>query len=170
MSADEARRRVEYQAVGGALMQLDARNPQAAQLIAGLAKAIIVEAERSTRFAKALTDVVDSLASVDAVPDTTLLGVAPQRTAAPRKRTAAPSKKTSRQPGAFDPFVVFRESGSEGLTERLASLDLEQLRDIIADQELDTRKETGRKRKPEVLVTWIVERVHASENKGRVFR
>ena len=47
---------------------------------------------------------------------------------------------------------------------------MDQLRDIIAEQELDTRKETGRKRKLEVLVTWIIERVEASENKGSVFR
>ncbi len=166
MSSDDSRRRMEYSSIGGALAQLDSKNPQAAQLIAGLTKAIIVEAERSTRFAKALTDVVDSLA-----PGISDDGAAPAAApATTRKRTATPAKRVARQPGAFDPFVVYRESGSEGLTERLGALDLEQLRDIIAEQELDTRKETGRKRKVDFLVGWIVERVQASENKGSVFR
>ncbi len=164
MSSDDTRRRMEYQAVGGALAQLDAKNPQAAQLIAGLATVIIAEAEKSSRFASALTGVVDALRPVDGAIDG-----APA--SAPRKRTAAPKKRVTRQPGAFDPFVVYREGGgAQELSARLGELTLDQLRDIIAEQELDTRKETSRKRKPEVLVAWIVERVEASENKGSVFR
>ena len=66
--------------------------------------------------------------------------------------------------------MVYRQTGGAGLADRLSALNIDQLRDIIAEQELDTRKETGRKRKPEVLVAWLVERVEASENKGSVFR
>ncbi len=163
MSSDDTRRRMEYQAVGGALAQLDTMNPQAAQLIAGLTRVIIDEADRSSRFAAALTGVVDSLRSADGAP------VAPAATP-PRTRSAAPRKRVARQPGAFDPFVVYREVGGHELSVRLGELTVDQLRDIIAEQELDTRKETGRKRKAEVLVAWIVERVEASENKGSVFR
>ncbi|MHC3001634.1 hypothetical protein [Gordonia metallireducens] len=162
MSSDDTRRRMEYQAVGGALAQLDAKNPQAAQLIAGLATVIIAEAEKSSRFASALTGVVDALRPVDGAIDGAPV--------AARKRTAAPKKRVTRQPGAFDPFVVYREGGGQELSARLGELTVDQLRDIIAEQELDTRKETSRKRKPEVLVAWIVERVEASENKGSVFR
>lgn len=163
MSTDEARRRVEYQAVGGALAQLDAKNPQAAQLISGITRVIIEEADRSSKFAAALTGVLDALraeqpSSISATAVT------------PRKRTAAPKKRVARQPGVLDPFVVYRQTGGAGLADRLSALNIDQLRDIIAEQELDTRKETGRKRKPEVLVAWLVERVEASENKGSVFR
>lgn len=167
MSSDEARRRVEYQAVGGALARLDAKNPQAALLIAGLANVIIEEAERSSRFAGALTGVLDTLRPVGLEADSAADAVP---TAAPRKRASTPKKRAARQPGAFDPFVVYREDGEQGLAARLGQLSVDQLRDIIAEQELDTRKETGRKRKPEVLVTWILDRVKASENKGSVFR
>ncbi|MEY1674260.1 hypothetical protein AB4Z55_08740 [Gordonia sp. ABKF26] len=163
MSSDDTRRRMEYQAVGGALAQLDTKNPQAAQLIAGLTRAIVDEADRSSRFAAALTDVIDGLRPIDGAPT---VAAAPP----PRKRTATPRKRVARQPGAFDPFVVYRDVGEHELSVRLGQLSIEQLRDIIADQELDTRKETGRKRKAEVLVAWIVERVEASENKGSVFR
>ncbi|QMU20920.1 hypothetical protein [Gordonia rubripertincta] len=163
MNSDDTRRRMEYQAVGGALAQLDAKDPQAAQLIAGLVSVIIGEAERSSRFASALTGVVDALRPADVALDGATV-------TAPRKRTAAPRKRVTRQPGAFDPFVVYRRGGGQELSARLGELTLDQLRDIIAEQELDTRKETSRKRKPEVLVAWIVERVEASENKGSVFR
>ncbi len=166
MSSDEARRRVEYHAVGGALAQLDAKNPQAALLLAGVIKAVVVEAERSSRFAKALVDVVESLAPSPLSGDPVAVAAPPPA----RKRAAAPRKRVVRQPGAFDPFVVYREGGAALLTERLGSLELEQLRDIIAEQELDTRKETGRKRNLEVIVEWIVAKVEASENKGAVFR
>ncbi|MDY6808086.1 MAG: hypothetical protein SW127_03625 [Actinomycetota bacterium] len=162
MSTDESRRRVEYHAVGGALTQLDAKNPQAAQLIAGLAGVIVAEADRSSRFAAALTDAIGSISP----PPAQYVAAA---VAAPRRKPAA-RKKAARQPGAFDPFVVYRESGADALTARLADLTVDQLRDIIAEQELDTRKETSRKRKAEVIVAWIVERVRASENKGSVFR
>ncbi|MEP9417651.1 hypothetical protein ABLE92_25360 [Gordonia sp. VNQ95] len=163
MSNDDTRRRIEYQAVGGALAQLDAKNPQAAQLIAGLTRVIIDEADKSTRFAAALVGVIDSLRSDGAAP-TPVAASAP----APRKR--APAKKQARRPAILDPFVVYRESGATGLAEKLGALDLEQLRDIIAEEELDTRKETGRKRSTAVISAWIVERVEASENKGSVFR
>lgn len=163
MTSDDTRRRMEYQAIGGALAQLDTKNPLAAQLIAGLTRVIIDEADRSSRFAGALTGVIDALRTNDGV-------AAAVPAPAPRKRAAAPKKRVARQPGAFDPFVIYRSSGDQALATRLGELTVDQLRDIIAEQELDTRKETGRKRKPEVLVAWIVERVEASENKGSVFR
>ncbi|MEP9393629.1 hypothetical protein ABLE94_15420, partial [Gordonia sp. VNK1] len=59
MSNDDTRRRIEYQAVGGALAQLDTKNPHAAQLIAGLTRVIIDEADKSSRFAAALVGVID---------------------------------------------------------------------------------------------------------------
>ena len=162
MSTDDSRRRVEYQSVSGALAQLDSKNPRAALLIAGVANAVIAEAERSPRFAKALADSVAALIDQPA-------GAPAPAAPAPRRRVPA-RPRVARAPGAFDPFVVYRESGADGLSARLTALTVEQLRDIIAEQELDTRKETGRKRKLEVLVAWIVERVEASENKGSVFR
>ena len=167
IDSDTARRRVEYQAVGGALAQLDAANPQAALIIAGLTRAVVAEAQRSSRFAASLTDAV-----IAALPagDFERTPAAAPATRAPATRAATTRKRAVRQPGAFDPFTVYRDSGADGLTSKLTGLDVDGLRDIIAEQELDTRKETGRKRKPEVLVAWIVERVEASERKGSVFR
>ena len=161
MSSDDACRRVEIQETGGALLQLDAKNPQAAALLSGLTRVIAAEAARTPRFAAALAEVMGSVGPENSA--------APPPVRTPRKR-ATPVKKVTRQPGAFDPFVVLRESGEGALAELLSSLDLDGLRDNIAEQELDTRKETGRKRKPEVLAGWIVDRVNALESKGSAFR
>jgi hypothetical protein len=161
MSTEDARRRVEIQETTGVLLQLDAKNPQTAALLSGLTRVIAAEAARTPRFAAALSEVLGSKTPAE--------GTALPPARAPRKR-AAPVKKVARQPGAFDPFAVLRQSGEVALAEQLSKLDLEGLRDIIAEQELDTRKETARKRKPEVLVGWIIDRVNALASKGSVFR
>ena len=54
--------------------------------------------------------------------------------------------------------------------ERLSALDADGIKDIIAEQEIDTHKETGRKRKVDVLAVWTVERVKALTSKGSAFR
>ncbi|MFT4126484.1 MAG: hypothetical protein QM662_09660 [Gordonia sp. (in: high G+C Gram-positive bacteria)] len=160
MNAEGSRRRVEYQSLGGALGRLDTANPAAAQVLAALARVVVDEAERSPRFARALTDAVAAAAGV----------ATPPAVPAARRPPASRMKRGARQPGVFDPFVVYRDCGAEGLAERLATLDLDQLRDIIAEYDLDTRRQMGRKRKLDVIAAWIVGRVEASENKGSVFR
>jgi hypothetical protein len=51
------------------------------------------------------------------------------------------SRRTNRRkPGPWDPFVAFDEMGAEGLRERLSQLNLEQLRDILAEQGMDADK------------------------------
>jgi hypothetical protein len=42
-----------------------------------------------------------------------------------------------RPPGPFDPFEVHAESGIDGLRNQLANLDVEQLKDIIAEHAMD---------------------------------
>ncbi|MDJ0110161.1 hypothetical protein QM646_27275, partial [Rhodococcus erythropolis] len=78
--------------------------------------------------------------------------------------------KVKREPGAFDPFEVFKADGEAVLLERLSALDADGIKDIIAEQEIDTHKETGRKRKVDVLAIWTVERVKALTSKGSAFR
>ncbi len=94
----------------------------------------------------------------------------PASAPAPRRRAAVP--KVKREPGgAFDPFDVFKVDGGEAaLLERLSALDADGIKDIIAEQEIDTHKETGRKRKVDVLAVWTVERVKALTSKGSAFR
>ncbi|SNS98153.1 hypothetical protein [Rhodococcoides kyotonense] len=161
---DDAQQRVQVQELSGALMKLNTADATAASLLTKLFHVVAEEAARTPRFAKALATAF----AVAPSEDGPVAKVA--ETKAPARKRAAPAKKPAREPGVFDPFVVLRDEGEEHLTTKLSELTVDQLRDIIAEQEIDTRRETGRKRKAEVLVEWTVDRVKALANKGSVFR
>ncbi|OZD65580.1 hypothetical protein [Rhodococcus sp. 06-1460-1B] len=165
MTDADTRQRVDNQELGGALLKLNAKDESAALLLTKLFKVVADEATRTPRFAKALVDVVG------AVPVVGDDGVTadPVHRPAPRKRSAAP-RKAVRAAGEFDPFEVFASLGVDGLRSKLSALSLEQLKDIIAEQEIDPHREGARKRKAEVLVEWTIEAVKASSSKGSVFR
>ncbi|TSD46282.1 hypothetical protein FFI94_008980 [Rhodococcus sp. KBS0724] len=158
---DEARRRVQVQETGAALLKLGATNASASVLLAKLVQVVAEEAARTPRFAKAIEEAF-------AVPSDGSAAVVTAPAPAPRRRAAAP--KVKREPGAFDPFDVFKDDGEGVLLERLSALDADGIKDIIAEQEIDTHKETGRKRKVDVLAVWTVERVKALTSKGSAFR
>lgn len=165
MSNDEAQQRVQNLELGGALMKLNSTDTTAAALLTKLFQVVAEEAARTPRFAKALASAftVAPSANGELVAD-----VATPK--APARKRAAPAKKVARQPGRFDPFVVLRDSGEDALVAQLAELTLDQIRDIIEEQEIDTRRETGRKRSKDVVATWTVDRVKALASKGSVFR
>ncbi|WP_066908079.1 hypothetical protein [Millisia brevis] len=155
--------RVAVKETEGALLRLFDASPQAGALLNSVLQVVAEEAARTPRFAKALVAAAQS-----AVAGGEAAGP-PSPAPAPRKRAPARAKVV-RQPGAFDPFVVYRESGPQELERRLVGLTIDQLRDIIAEQEIDTHKETSRKRSQKVLVDWTVERVRALAEKGSAFR
>ena len=161
-SNDEAEQRVQVQELGGALMKLGAADATAAALLTKLFQVVAEEAARTPRFAKALATAFTVAPATSGQP---VAAVATQKPP-PRKRVPT-TKKVAREPGLFDPFVVLRDSGEKALEEQLHSLTLDQLRDIIAEQEIDTRSETGRKRNPKIIASWTVERVKALASKGR---
>lgn len=74
-----------------------------------------------------------------------------------------------RAPGPFDPFVVMGE-GEGALRQRLEALDLEQLKDIVAEHAMDSTKLAAKWRTPERLVALIVDTVRSRSSKGAVFR
>lgn len=166
MSNDEAQQRVQNLELGGALMKLNGTDATAAALLTKLFQVVAEEAARTPRFAKALATAFTVSSTIDGEGPTA--SVAPPK--APARKRAAPAKKAVRQPGLFDPFVILRDSGEEELTSKLADLTLDQVRDIIEEQEIDTRRETGRKRSKDVVAKWTVDRVKALASKGSVFR
>ncbi|MFZ2526863.1 MAG: hypothetical protein WAX14_04290, partial [Rhodococcus sp. (in: high G+C Gram-positive bacteria)] len=101
-------------------------------------------------------------------------------TSAPQPAAAAPgpapaAKKTparrgKRSAGPFDPFAVYRADGEDGLRARLAPLDLEQLKDIVAEHNMDYDRLAMRWRTASKLHDRIVERVRAASTKGDAFR
>ncbi|WP_020112790.1 hypothetical protein [Rhodococcus sp. 114MFTsu3.1] len=166
MTDVDTRQRVDNQELGGALLKLSAKDASAASLLTKLFQVVADEAARTPRFAKALVDAVGAVAVVgqDGV------ALEPVRPATPPKKRAAPRKTVARKAGEFDPFQVFDSDGVDGLRSRLIPLSIDQLRDIIAEQEMDPHREAARKRKQEVLVDWTIEAVKSLSSKGSVFR
>ncbi|TWH10526.1 hypothetical protein L618_000400000070 [Rhodococcus rhodochrous J45] len=159
----QARLRVRIGEASSALLRLDEAAPGTGGALVALVQVIADEAARTPRFAKALAGAL----SVTADPSTPT----PAPTPVARPAAARTSARRSRRaPGAFDPFVVYRESGEATLRERLSSLGVEQLKDIIAEHAMDYDKLAMRWRTPSKLQDRIVERVKALTTKGDAFR
>ncbi|MDQ1200486.1 hypothetical protein [Rhodococcus sp. SORGH_AS_0303] len=166
MTIDDAQQRVQVQELSGALLKLGSKHGDTATLLTRLFQVIADEAVRTPRFATAVTAALAVTAGSGGGGESDG-PVVPK----PQKRQrATPAKKVGRQPGMFDPFEVLKVSGEEELFEKLSQLTVDQLRDIIAEQEIDTRKEAARKRSAGPIVVWTVERVKALASKGSVFR
>ncbi|KHJ71528.1 MULTISPECIES: hypothetical protein [Rhodococcus] len=159
----QARLRVRIGEAGSALLRLDEAAPGTAGALVALVQVIADEAARTPRFARALAGALSVTADASA----------PTPAPAPATRPAAArtsARRSRRAPGAFDPFVVFRESGEATLRERLSTLGVEQLKDIIAEHAMDYDKLAMRWRTPSKLQDRIVERVKALTTKGDAFR
>lgn len=89
----------------------------------------------------------------------------------PAKSSSHPlhSKRSGRRPpGQFDPFEVYTE-GEARLRRRLAELDEDQLKDIIAEHSMDTARAAMKWKDKERLVSHIVTMVAQRSRKGEVF-
>ncbi|WP_424535515.1 hypothetical protein ACOZ38_36335 [Sphaerisporangium viridialbum] len=133
------------------------RDPVLARQLARLVTAVAIEATRSSRLAKTLTAAI-------AVP------IKDAAKAIEGESTATKARPHRRTPGVFDPFVIFSEVGESGLNERLAALDLEQLRDIVAEHGMDHDRLAMRWKDPDRVISRIVEKVSARASKGSAFR
>jgi len=159
----QARLRVRIGEASSALLRLDETAPGTAGALVALVQVIADEAARTPRFAKALATAL-SVTTGAAVP------MPVPALAAPAAAARTPARRSRRAPGAFDPFAVYRESGEATLRERLSSLGVEQLKDIIAEHAMDYDKLAMRWRTPSKLQDRVVERVKALTTKGDVFR
>lgn len=136
-----------------ALLLLAESQPELATFLGRLTSVVAAQATSSGRFASALSAAF---------------------TAAPTSEAAskpAPQRRTGRRaPGPIDPFDIYRTSGDEGLRAALAALNLEQLRDIVAEHGMDSDRLAMRWRDPSRIAERIVERVAARTEKGSAFR
>ena len=131
------------------LVKLDASRPELAEILAKLVGVVADEAARTPRFAKALTTALSS-GSADPPPK--------------------PKGTRRRAPGVVDPFAVYGDVGQDGLREQLGRLDLEQLRDIVAEHGMDHDRLAMRWKNPKRVIDRIVEKVSARTAKGSAFR
>lgn len=130
------------------LLKLAASRPELAEMLATIVKAVADEATRTPRFANALA--------------------APLY---PRSSGPQPVKRSARRkPGVIDPFAIYNDIGEEGLRLRLSNLDLEQLRDLIAEHGMDHDRLAMKWKDPKRVIDRIVEKVAARSAKGSAFR
>lgn len=146
---DPSRVPAAVQTAADALLRLGEARPEIAESLARLILALAEEAGRSARFASALH------ASFAAGEATT---------------GSRPRKTGRRSPGALDPFAVFGEGGEKRLREQLAQLDLDQLRDIVAQHGMDHDRLAMKWKDPARVIDRIVDKVSARAAKGSAFR
>jgi hypothetical protein len=145
----------EIGAAAEALLALAESSPTLARQLARLTQAVAVEAARTQRFARALSRAIEEPAPAQAsTPD----------------RSALRKKSNRRNPGIKDPFAVFAERGEAGLREQLATMNIEQLRDIIAEHGMDRDRLAMKWKDAQRVADRIVDRVAARATKGSAFR
>lgn len=80
-------------------------------------------------------------------------------------------KRTGRRaPATLDPFALLADRGEEHLTERLADLDLEELRDIVAQFGMDPRRLVMKWKDAQRVRDHIVSTTVQRSRKGDAFR
>ena len=81
-----------------------------------------------------------------------------------------PTKKSQRRkPGPFDPMAVHRDAPDE-LESRLDALEVEELKDIIAEHSMDRSKLAMKWKTKERLIELIISTVISRSQKGDAFR
>lgn len=120
--------------------------------LAALFDAILEETRRNPRFAEKLAAALEDLKAAAGDVDT------------PRK-----GKGGRRAPAVFDPVAMYQE-GDEVLRQRLAPLELEQLRDIVAEYGMDPGKLVMKWKTKERVIEHIIETATTRARKGEAFR
>ncbi len=152
MSSSEGQDAAQSQDVAmRSLEALAAARPGVARALAGFVAVVADEAKRSSGFANRL----ERALAMDSQKDTT---------------ATTSGKRSRRPPGPWDPYAVFTEVGEDGLRRRLETLDLEQLRDIVAEHGMDTDRLAMKWRDASRVVDRIAERVVDRAGKGEGFR
>lgn len=117
-----------------------------------LAKAVADAADRDPALASRLTEI---------------FGAAP---AAPKRPEPAPGRAKNRRPAAVLDPVALVADGEPALRDRLASLSLDQLLDVVAEFGMDPGKLVMKWKDPVRVIDRIVEIALGRAQKGHAFR
>lgn len=130
-------------------------------VLSNFVKVVSDEAKRNPEFAERLKTVFKLVTT--APPTKT-------SSAASSRRGSSTSRPANRRPPAILDPVSLAEKGEETLRARLASLTLDQLKDIVADYGMDQAKLVMKWKKPDRIINRIVEISISRAHKGDAFR
>ncbi len=85
------------------------------------------------------------------------------------RRTAKGHPQNRRPPGSLDPYEIYRAGGVSELRARLSILEIEELKDIVAEHGMDRSKLAMKWKTTERLVDLIVDTVQQRAHKGEAF-
>lgn len=122
-----------------------------------LFREVLAEAEANPSFAKRISE---ALGEDDRPSSGERDSVRPQGQRRSNRRT----------PGILDPFTTYQHGGEPGLREALSGLDLERLKDIVAEHRMDPSTLAMKWRTPERVIDLIVSTVASRDRKGYAFR
>jgi hypothetical protein len=128
--------------------------------LAAIFDAVLHEAENNRAFSKKLERALGAGAQ-------DLSHIAP--TSLKRRFDGTHRRSNRRAKAVLDPFSLL-SVGEPHLRSELAKLNLDQLRDIVAEHGMDTSKLALKWKSPDRLVDFIVSTVVARNRKGDVFR
>ena len=121
------------------------------KVLRDLAIAVADEAAQNPQFARRLGEILEPTSSQT------------------RRRASARRPAHRRAPAVLDPVAVVRD-GEDALRSQLASLDLERLRDIVAEHGMDQGRLVMRWKTPARIIDKIVEISLGRARKGDAFR
>ena len=124
------------------------------------AAAIAKEASRNPRFLAVIADEVKRNPEFRSRLDAARLA-ATNDSDRPRNR---------RTPAALDPVDIASESGEAELRAQLSKLDIEQLKDIVAQYGMDTANRVMKWKTRDKIADWIVDISDRRARKGDAFR
>jgi hypothetical protein len=130
------------------------------KVLTALVREVADEADRNPAFRERIERAVGMFAP--------RADVTPTHKAAPKpEEPKRPSNR--RAPAALDPVQLARQ-GEDVLRAALGKLDIEQLRDVVADYGMDTGKLVIKWRTPDRIIDRIVEVSRQRAHKGSAFR
>ena len=132
-------------------------SPDISSAMASFLRLVAEEIEKNQSLAKRLSvpfkEIIDSQAEQMKAPRS------------PRKQ----AKEEAAVPEGFDPFRIYNDRGSVGLYAALQNCDVNQCKAILSHFALDPGRSYALWRKKERLADFIVERVKAMSERGKVF-
>ena len=129
--------------------------------IQNLAKVIVEESDRNPEFESRIREALGLSASDD---NNSCSGQGPDEA-----KPGSVRGRNRRTPSVLDPVQLVQES-EQVLREQLSGLTVEQLKDVVADHDMDPSKLVMKWRTQERIVNHIVEMAMSRSRKGDAFR